>query len=146
MLSSDCMYALLGGALIGLAAAGMMWSNGRVMGVSGIVGSLLFPKTADRGWRVLFLAGLVMGSFFISPLGFTVMELPFDRSIIASVLGGILVGAGTSLGSGCTSGHGVCGISRLSPRSLVATAVFMIFGIASVALLNRFVGTMMGVD
>lgn len=140
MLNPDFTNALIGGLLIGLAASGMMWTNGRVMGVSGILGGLLTPKTKDTLWRALFLSGIVLGSLFIPKLGFSIMEMPFDRGIASAILGGLLVGAGTTLGNGCTSGHGVCGISRLSPRSIVATATFIALGIITVSLLKSFGG------
>lgn len=140
MLNPDFVNALIGGILIGLAASGMMWANGRIMGISGILGGLLTPKTKDTLWRALFLFGIITGSFFIPKLGFSMMETSFDRGFLAAALGGLLVGVGTTLGNGCTSGHGVCGISRLSPRSLVATVVFMTFGIISVRLIKVFLG------
>lgn len=140
MLKPDFINALIGGALIGIAAAGMMWANGRVMGISGILGGIVSPANKDVLWRVLFLAGVVLGSLLIPTLGFTTMQEPFDRGIIAAAVGGLLVGIGTTIGNGCTSGHGVCGLSRFSPRSLVATLVFMTFGILSVAAFNYFLG------
>jgi uncharacterized membrane protein YedE/YeeE len=140
MLNHDFLNALIGGIFIGLAASGMMWSNGRVMGVSGILGGLLAPKTQDILWRGLFVAGLVLGSFFIPRLGFSILQTPFDRGLMAAVAGGLLVGVGTTLGNGCTSGHGVCGISRFSTRSLAATAVFMAFGIITVGIIRNIFG------
>lgn len=131
---------LIGGAAIGLAASLMLWANGRVMGVSGILGGVLKPKAKDTLWRVLFLVGILIGSFIIPKLGFSIMTIPFERGISAAIFGGLLVGIGTTIGNGCTSGHGVCGISRLSPRSLAATAVFMTLGILSVSLFNYFSG------
>ena len=140
MVNSDFISALIGGVLIGLAASGMMWANGRVMGVSGILGGLLTPQAKDVLWRILFLAGIVIGSFFIPRLGFSIMEIPFDRGLASALVGGLLVGVGTTVGNGCTSGHGVCGISRLSPRSFAATAVFMILGIVTVGIFKMFLG------
>jgi len=141
MLNPDFINALIGGILIGLAASGMMWANGRIMGVSGIINGLLTPRTKNILWRVLFLLGVILGSFFIPKIGFSIMETPFDRGITSAIFGGLLVGVGTKLGSGCTSGHGVCGISRFSFRSLAATIVFILMGIITVALFNHFLGS-----
>ncbi len=141
MLNPDFINALIGGILIGLAASGMMWANGRIMGVSGIINGLLTPRTKNILWRVLFLLGIILGSFFIPKIGFSIMETPFDRGITSAIFGGLLVGVGTKLGSGCTSGHGVCGISRFSFRSLAATIVFILMGIITVALFNHFLGS-----
>lgn len=141
MLNPDFINALIGGILIGLAASGMMSANGRIMGVSGIINGLLTPRTKNILWRVLFLLGIILGSFFIPKIGFSIMETPFDRGITSAIFGGLLVGVGTKLGSGCTSGHGVCGISRFSFRSLAATIVFILMGIITVALFNHFLGS-----
>lgn len=123
--------SLAGGALIGVAAAMLVLLNGRIAGISGIVGGLLAPRGGDAGWRVAFVAGLLA-----APLLAALVDLlpaaRIDASLGALAAAGVLVGAGTSYGSGCTSGHGVCGLSRLSPRSLVATAAFMAAGMATV--------------
>ncbi|MDO9437847.1 YeeE/YedE family protein [Hydrogenophaga sp.] len=126
--------SLAGGILIGIAAAMFILLNGRVLGVSGILGGLLPPKAGDAGWRIAFLLGL-----FCAPVVFTFLapqsfqHAPrIDASVGLLILAGLLVGFGTRVGSGCTSGHGVCGISRLSPRSVVATLFFMGAGIATV--------------
>jgi uncharacterized protein len=117
--------ALAGGALIGVAAVLLWWLNGRIAGVSGIAGGLWFAVRGERAWRVLFVAGLILGAWGATALG--VARIPprtgFPPGLL--VLAGLLVGYGTSLGNGCTSGHGVCGMARLSRRSLVATAVFL---------------------
>jgi uncharacterized membrane protein YedE/YeeE len=122
-----------GGVLIGLAAAMLVLLNGRVAGVSGIVGGLLAARRGDIAWRVAFVLGL-----FAAPLA--MLFYPMNPRIEAGsgvlVIAGLLVGIGTSYASGCTSGHGVCGLSRLSPRSLVATAAFMVAGIATVYLMK----------
>ena len=131
---------LLGGALIGLAATILLLANGRVMGVSGILGGLIPPGQREFPWRIAFLAGLLVGSFLIPLFGFTVMSVPFDRGLTAALIGGWFVGFGTTLGNGCTSGHGVCGISRLSLRSMSATGVFMALGILTVILFIQFFG------
>jgi len=123
--------SLVGGALIGLAAAMLALLNGRVAGISGIVGGLLVPRRGETAWRLAFVAGLLA-----APLAMLLFGKPpaprIDAGFGLLVLAGLLVGAGTSYGSGCTSGHGVCGLSRLSPRSLVATAAFMGAGIVTV--------------
>ena len=118
-----------GGALIGLAAAMLLLLNGRIAGISGIVGGLLPPARGDAGWRVAFVLGLAAApvAIFMYPVTPRI-EAGFGTLIVA----GLLVGLGTSYGSGCTSGHGVCGLSQLSPRSLVATAAFMAAGIVTV--------------
>jgi len=123
--------ALLGGVLIGAAASMLLLLNGRVAGISGIVGGLLRPRLGDAGWRIAFVAGLIS-----APLAYALFtDLPpvrVDASYGALGVAGLLVGVGTRYGSGCTSGHGVCGLSRLSLRSLVATATFMAAGFATV--------------
>lgn len=134
--------SLIGGALIGTAAALFILLNGRIAGISGILGGLLRPVQGDVGWRIAFLAGLV-----IAPLVFSVFAaLPEVRSEAGTpvlIVAGLLVGMGTRYGSGCTSGHGVCGISRLSPRSLVATAAFMLAGFVTVFVVRHLVDGMM---
>jgi uncharacterized membrane protein YedE/YeeE len=128
--------AAVGGALIGLAAALLLLFNGRVAGISGILGGLLRPQSGDAAWRVAFIAGIV-----IAPAAYALFtRLPataIDASYPMLVAAGLLVGIGTRYGSGCTSGHGVCGISRLSPRSLVATALFMAAGFATVFVVRH---------
>lgn len=123
--------SLAGGALIGLAAAMLVLLNGRVAGVSTIVGGLLVPRRGETAWRLAFVAGLLAAPLVLLFSGG--MPAPrIDAGFGLLALAGLLVGAGTSYGSGCTSGHGVCGLSRLSPRSLVATAAFMGAGIVTV--------------
>lgn len=132
---------LLGGALIGLAAALLMLLTGRIAGISGIFGGLLTPTANDRGWRLAFVAGLIAAPL-IAALA-TGMRLPspaMPASLIVIVIAGLLVGVGTRMGNGCTSGHGVCGIARLSPRSLIATATFMATAIATVAIARHVIG------
>jgi len=123
--------AAAGGALIGLAVALLLLVNGRVAGVSGIVGGVLRPRRGDVGWRLAFVAGLVA-----APIAYTLVRtmppIGFDVSMPSIGLAGLLVGIGTRYGAGCTSGHGICGISRLSPRSIAATLCFMAAGIATV--------------
>jgi len=122
-----------GGILIGAAAAMLVLLNGRIAGISGIVGGLLTPRRADIGWRLAFVAGLFAAPLLVTVFGQTPMPR-IDAGFGMLAAAGLLVGIGTSYGSGCTSGHGVCGLSRLSPRSLAATAAFMLAGIATVFL------------
>ena len=119
---------LVGGLLIGVAAALLLLLNGRISGISGIVGGLLAPKSSDAGWRVVFVAGLLLGAFGYMLATGGAMPVKMQASLPVLVVAGLLVGFGTRLGSGCTSGHGLCGIGRLSKRSIVASAVF--FGVA----------------
>jgi uncharacterized protein len=121
--------SLAGGALIGLAAAMLLLLSGRIAGISGIVGGLLVPRGGDLGWRLAFVGGLLLAP---AVMAFYPVSPRIDAGLGTLALAGLLVGAGTSYGSGCTSGHGVCGLSRLSPRSLVATAAFMAAGIGTV--------------
>jgi len=128
--------SLLGGLLIGTAAALLLLVNGRIAGISGIAAGLLSPQAGARTWRALFLAGLVAGAFVANRVGFGPLpEIAAGWPFI--ILGGLLVGYGTRLGGGCTSGHGVCGLARLSSRSLAATATFMAAGIATVFVLRH---------
>jgi uncharacterized protein len=128
--------ALAGGLLIGLAAAAFVLVNGRIAGISGILGGLLRPAPGDVAWRIAFLAGLVA-----APLAYALFApLPavrIDAGAGTLAAAGLLVGLGTRYGSGCTSGHGVCGLARLSPRSLVATVSFMAAGFATVFVLRH---------
>ncbi|WEF32550.1 YeeE/YedE family protein [Pseudoduganella chitinolytica] len=131
--------SLAGGLLIGAAAALLILLNGRIAGISGIVGGLLRAPRADRRWRLAFLAGLLLAA----PLWRGVAPLPGVHPVAggaAVLLAGLLVGFGTRLGAGCTSGHGVCGLARLSPRSLAATATFMLAGAVIVFVLRHLVG------
>lgn len=129
--------ALVGGALIGLASSFLMLLTGRIAGISGIVGGCLAPAAGDRGWRLAFIAGLVAAPL-IGALAGASLPLPQIPANWAVIVGaGLLVGFGTRLGGGCTSGHGVCGIARLSPRSVVATVVFMATAMAVVFLMRH---------
>ncbi|MEZ4474146.1 MAG: YeeE/YedE thiosulfate transporter family protein [bacterium] len=131
-------WPLIGGALIGASAALMMALHGRIAGISGIVSGLI---TGDRAaWRAWFVGGLVVGGlamFALQPAAFT---LSADRSLAAVAVAGLLVGFGTRLGNGCTSGHGVCGIARLSPRSIVATVTFIATGALTVLVIRSVLG------
>ena len=131
--------ATAGGLLIGLAAAIFVLGAGRVAGISGIVGGLLSPQRGDRSWRLLFVGGLLLSPWLwrvIAPL----QEIEIAASWPVIAIAGLMVGYGTRLGSGCTSGHGVCGISRLSLRSLVATATFMVAGFVTVGIARHLLG------
>jgi uncharacterized membrane protein YedE/YeeE len=130
--------SLAGGLLIGLAAAVFILFSGRIAGVSGILGGLLLPSRGDAAWRVAFLAGLMLSPAIYRAL-FALPEIDISASLPVLVIAGLLVGFGTRLGSGCTSGHGVCGLSRLSPRSLVATLVFMAAGLATVFMVRHVI-------
>jgi uncharacterized membrane protein YedE/YeeE len=123
--------SLAGGVLIGLAAALLLLMNGRIAGISGIAGGLLRRASGDTGWRIAFIAGLV-GAPLLYAMFMPLPPIRIDAGDGALVVAGLLVGAGTRYGSGCTSGHGVCGLSRLSPRSAVATLAFMAAGFATV--------------
>lgn len=125
-----------GGLLIGLAAAVLVLFNGRIAGISGILGGLFRAQRGDATWRVAFLAGLVVAPVLYGL--FAVLPAPtIDASEATLVVAGLLVGIGSRYGGGCTSGHGVCGISRLSPRSLIATATFMAAGFVIVYLVRH---------
>ncbi len=132
-------HALAGGMLIGLAAALLLLLNGRIAGISGIVGGLLKPARGDIAWRVAFVAGLI-GAPLVYALFAALPAMQVDASYGTLVAAGLLVGVGTRYGSGCTSGHGVCGLSRLSLRSLAATAAFMGAGFATVFLVRHVLG------
>ena len=131
--------SLSGGLLIGLAAALFILFFGRVLGISGIVGGLLRPGAGDVGWRVAFILGI-----FAAPWVWLLLADPVNVTIEANtptlIIAGLLVGLGTRFGSGCTSGHGVCGLSRLSPRSLVATLGFMATGLITVYIVRHALG------
>jgi len=125
--------SLAGGILLGLASALFILVNGRILGISGILGGLLRPVKGDTGWRLAFLAGLLAAPLlYFAAAGPTAPRI--DAGWGTLVIAGLLVGVGTRYGSGCTSGHGVCGLSRLSPRSLVATLAFMGAGFVTVYL------------
>ena len=128
--------SLLGGILIGSASALFILANGRIAGISGIVGGLLRPRAGDLIWRIAFLLGLILAPLvvfaFMPPVTVTI-----DASTEILIIAGLLVGVGTRYGAGCTSGHGVCGLSRLSMRSLIATMAFMAAGMAAVFIMRH---------
>ena len=131
--------ALAGGALIGLAAALFVLFNGRIAGISGLLGSLLARGGEGRGEKALFLLGLLLAPLLWQVFA-ALPAIEFQGGWLSLLLAGLLVGVGTRYGAGCTSGHGVCGISRLSPRSLVATLAFMASGFATVYVLRNGLG------
>ncbi len=131
--------ALAGGALIGIAASIFLWMNGAIAGISGILGGLVSASRDNVGERILFLIGLILGNLlyrFIAADAPISIETPLPALLVA----GMMVGYGTRLGSGCTSGHGICGIARVSPRSIVATAVFMATGAFTVFVIHHVIG------
>ncbi|MBP2313202.1 YeeE/YedE family protein [Azospirillum soli] len=132
--------ALAGGALIGLSAALLVLATGRVAGISGITGSLLGPPDDDTGWRLAFLTGLLLAPLAVVALTGRIPPVTIAAPTGLLALAGFLVGLGTRIGSGCTSGHGVCGIARLSPRSLVATGLFMASAAATVYVIRHVIG------
>jgi hypothetical protein len=133
---SSILWATAGGALIGLAASWLLLAKGRVAGISGILGGLLGPFDAQSSWRVSFLGGLLVGGVLLEIILPSAIVAPDERPIVIVGLAGLLVGYGTRLGSGCTSGHGVCGLTRFSPRSLVATLIFMVTGFLTATILG----------
>ena len=132
--------AAIGGALIGLSSVLLMLFTGRIAGVSGIFDGLINPQTNDRAWRAAFIAGLVAAPVIAGLVGYPVPMPQMPGSFITLVAGGFLVGFGARLGSGCTSGHGICGIARLSPRSIAATSVFTVAAMVVVALSRHVFG------
>jgi uncharacterized membrane protein YedE/YeeE len=133
---SEYASPLIGGILIGVSSSLLLLLKGRVFGVSGIVAGVLIPKPGDTAWRAAAVVGLLTAGIFLSFLLPESLVVTADGSMLQYVIAGLLVGYGTQLGSGCTSGHGVCGISRLSPRSILATLSFMTAGILTVALMR----------
>lgn len=129
--------SFVGGVLIGLSGAALLLCNGKIAGISGIIGGMLSPTKRDTLWRFVFVAGLLSGGMLMHWLFPQVFAITISRSPGVLVLAGLLVGFGTRLGNGCTSGHGVCGISRFSPRSLVATLTFIATGVITVFIINH---------
>ncbi len=131
--------SLAGGVLIGISTALFLLLNGRIAGISGILGGLLRPAAGDIAWRVVFILGLV-GSPLLFQMFSPLPAVQIDADTATLIVAGLLVGVGTRYGSGCTSGHGVCGLSRLSPRSLVATGAFMAAGFVTVFVVRHLLG------
>ena len=132
--------AVLGGMMIGASAALFLLLNGRIAGISGILGGLLGASRSDLGWRLAFLAGLVLAPLIYTALGGTLPPVSLNAPLLLLVLAGLLVGFGARLGAGCTSGHGVCGLGRGSPRSIAATGVFMATAILTVLITRHLMG------
>lgn len=128
--------ALTGGTLIGIAAAMLVLLNGRIAGISGIVGGLIHPGSGEVAWRVAFLSGMIGAPFAYSAFS-SLPQATIDAAYPELIVAGLLVGLGTRYGAGCTSGHGVCGLSRFSPRSLLATLTFMAAGFLMVFVLRH---------
>lgn len=132
--------AIIGGALIGTAASVLFLANGRIAGISGIVGQCLKVSTPDKRWRLTFVSGLLVGGMGLLNTMPEVIAAPSTRTVGAVAVAGLLVGVGTRMGNGCTSGHGVCGLTRLSGRSLAATLAFMATGFATASLIQLVMG------
>lgn len=133
--------ALMGGALIGLSATLLMLVAGRIMGATGILAGLVWPSSAsDAGWRAALVAGMVTGPLVVLGLTGQLPQVQVPVSNVALIVGGLIVGVGVTYGGGCTSGHGVCGIARVSPRSIIATVTFMIATAATVYVVRHVLG------
>jgi len=132
--------ALVGGFLLGAAALSLLFFNGRVTGISGIFGGFLGFKRGDTLWRSVFIAGLLVGGAMLTAFYPDALQFEMKHSASTVMLAGLLVGIGSRMGSGCTSGHGICGIGRVSPRSLVAVATFMATGIAAAVAVDLIFG------
>jgi len=132
--------SLVGGMLIGLSASALLLFDGKIAGISGIVGGILSPTKDDTLWRLLFVIGLLAGGFVFYLLSPQAFAIGVSRSTSALIVAGLLVGFGTRLGNGCTSGHGVCGVSRVSKRSILATVTFMATGMLTVFVIRHFLG------
>ncbi|HEX5608422.1 MAG TPA: YeeE/YedE family protein [Candidatus Binatia bacterium] len=132
--------SLIGGILIGLSGSALLLFNGRIAGISGILGGVVSAKKHDALWRAAFVAGLLTGGLILRIVTPGAFQFGIDRSAAALVIAGFIVGLGSRIANGCTSGHGVCGISRFSPRSIVATTIFIIVGAAAVYVINHFLG------
>lgn len=134
----DFLIAFLGGLLLGLAVVGYLYVNGHIAGISGLIGQVLNPKTMFKTPAIWFLSGLIITPFiyglFVQP------DIALTASPLMMIIAGLLVGFGTRLGSGCTSGHGICGISRLSTRSIIATMTFMFAGFLTVYIIRHVTG------
>ena len=138
MTDFEVLMPLTGGILIGIAASMMLLFSGRIAGVSGIFGGMLFQQGKERAWRLSFITGLIAGGILLYTINAEFFENSSGRGLLAVNIAGLLVGIGTRIGGGCTSGHGVCGIGRLSVRSIVATVTFVFAGMVAVVLVKSF--------
>lgn len=136
----DFIIAFFGGGMIGLAAILLMATHGKVMGVSGIVSRLLPPTDSDWSWRATFIAGVLTAPLLFPVIAGQEIEIIVTGNLLILIISGLLVGLGTVTGNGCTSGHGVCGLPRLSIRSIIATVTFMVVGIITVFVKNHLMG------
>ncbi len=136
--------ATIGGILLGIAASTLLLANGEVCGISGILGGAAFAKRADRAWRMVFLAGLLAGGALVAWADRSALAVASEQSIWLAAVSGVVVGIGTRMGDGCTSGHGLCGIARFSGRSIVATLVFMATGAGTVFVVRHVLGVAAG--
>jgi uncharacterized membrane protein YedE/YeeE len=134
----------IGGVLLGIAASMLLLANGEVCGISSILGGAAFARRTDRFWRIVFLAGLLSGGAIVAWADRSALALASEQSIWLAAVSGAVVGVGTRMGEGCTSGHGLCGIARFSVRSIVATVVFMATGAATVFLMRHVLGAAAG--
>lgn len=132
--------AAIGGALIGLSTVLLMLSTGRIAGISGIFSGLLNLRGEDKSWRFAFLAGLILALILAGSIGYRIASPALPSSWVVIVVAGLLVGFGTRLAGGCTSGHGICGMARLSLRSVTATVVFMVMAVVTVAITRHVLG------
>lgn len=139
-MATDPYTALTGGALIGISATLLLLYNGRIAGISGIVNGLLRPRAGETLWRALFILGIILGSAAYQWWRPGTTPIPHDIALHWIILGGLLVGFGTRMGNGCTSGHGVCGLGRLSVRSLIATLIFLCCGMVTVWCMRHMLG------
>ncbi len=130
----------VGGLMIGVAASALVLLAGRIAGISGILAGTFAARGSELGWRLAFILGLISGPLVVVAVTGTPLQVTVSASASGLIVAGLLVGFGTRLGSGCTSGHGICGIARLSPRSLVATALFVAFGMAVVFIVRHLMG------
>ena len=138
MTDFEVLMPLTGGILIGIAASMMLLFSGRIAGVSGIFGGMIFQQGKERAWRLSFITGLIAGGILLYTINTEFFENSSGRGLLAVNIAGLLVGIGTRIGGGCTSGHGVCSIGRLSVRSIVATVTFVFAGMITVVLVKSF--------
>ncbi|TGM86774.1 YeeE/YedE family protein [Leptospira licerasiae] len=136
-MATEWVMGLIGGVVIGIAVSLMLLWNGRVTGVSSIVYGVLIPSKGDLAWRWYFIVGLLIGGLSLKATAPELLAVEIQTKEWIGALAGVFVGFGAMLGGGCTSGHGVCGVSRVSPRSIVATIIFMTAGMAAVVLLRK---------